>query len=269
MEESELNELVKKNFGLLDRMVEYCKSTKCLRGQILEYFGQEHSERCENCGNCRSIFVEEDVTENAQKILSCIKRAGTHLGYNIGRTMIAKILLGSRDKKVVSLGLDSISTYGIMKSTSEERVNNLSARLIDLDMIMLDPEFGGLSITKNSYPVLFGEERLVMSFKEPPRVEKRRKKNKDNAFEEFPVDVALFDSLRSLRYDIATEEQVPAYIIFSNASLYDMVQKRPRSYGEFLSVVGVGRVKAARYADRFIERISNFEKSHENNKTEN
>ena len=183
--------------------------------------------------------------------------------------MIAKILLGSRDKKVVSLGLDSISTYGIMKSTSEERVNNLIARLIDLDMIMLDPEFGGLSITKNSYPVLFGEERLVMSFKEPPRVEKRRKKNKDNAFEEFPVDVALFDSLRSLRYDIATEEQVPAYIIFSNASLYDMVQKKPRSYGEFLSVVGVGRVKAARYADRFIERISNFEKSHENNKTEN
>lgn len=269
LEEGEYEELLRKNFGLLDKMVAYCKSTKCLRGHILSYFGQEHDERCENCGNCHSVFVEEDVTENAQKILSCIKRASTHLGYSVGRTLIAKILIGSCDKRLLSLGLNNITTYGIMKNTSEERVNNLIARLVDLDMVRVDQEFGGTSITPNAYPVLFGDERLVMSFKEPPPSIKGRKKIREKLFEASSYDAALFDSLRALRYEIACEEQVPAYIVFSNATLHDMVLKKPRNRREFRGVVGIGRVKATKYADRFVEKIREFGKSVENKKTEN
>ena len=258
LSEEELDLLLKKNYALLDQMVAYCKSTHCLRGHLLQYFGQAHEERCENCGNCRSRFVEEDVTVDAQKVMSCVKRASTALGYPVGRTMIAKILQGSKDKKVLSLGLDMLSTYGIMANTSAERVNNLIARLVDLDMIRIDPEFGGTSLTNKAYPVLFGKEKLIMSFKEPPLTQKARKKSGRKA-EEVSCDEELYELLRTLRYEVASEEQVPAYIVFTNSTLRDMAVKKPKTFAEFLEVSGVGHTKAEKYSEMFIKAILNYE----------
>ena len=106
----ELEEIQARDYQRLEAMVGYCKTSGCLRGHILDYFGQRHEARCGNCGNCRRSFVQVDITRQAQMILSCIKRAQAKLGYYVGAVLIIRTLLGSKDKRVLELGLDALST---------------------------------------------------------------------------------------------------------------------------------------------------------------
>lgn len=97
-------------YARLDRMLAYCKTTKCLRGCILDYFGQAHGEACGNCGNCQTVFRQADITVEAQKILSCVKRVQDRLGYPVGAALIARVLHGSGERRIVRLGLQTLST---------------------------------------------------------------------------------------------------------------------------------------------------------------
>ena len=115
--DAEREELRRRDYGRLKIMTGYCKTTRCLRGYILDYFGQPHAEECGNCGNCRRTYRLEDITIPAQMMLSCVVRVRETLGYYVGKTLIVQTLRGSRDRRLLQLGLDRLSTYGLMRET--------------------------------------------------------------------------------------------------------------------------------------------------------
>ncbi|MBQ1195784.1 MAG: DNA helicase RecQ [Clostridia bacterium] len=244
------------DYERLERMIAYCKHTGCLRGNILDYFGEEHGEECGNCLNCRTTFIERDVTTEAKKILSCIKRAKDKLGFSVGMALIVRTLHGSRDKRIGELGLDRISTYGIMSEESRSFINDVVNHLCTLGYIGKNTEYGSVFMTELANDILFGGVTVTMKFKEERRVPKSDKSA--SVSEKTVTDSGLYEHLRKLRMEIANEQGVPAYIVFTNATLADMAAKKPLDMGEFLCVSGVGEQKARAYGARFIKAIGEY-----------
>ena len=244
------------DYERLERMIAYCKHTGCLRGNILDYFGEEHGEECGNCLNCRTTFIERDVTTEAKKILSCIKRAKDKLGFSVGMALIVRTLHGSRDKRIGELGLDRISTYGIMAEESRSFINDVVNHLCTLGYIGKNTEYGSIFMTELANDILFGGVTVTMKFKEERRVPKSDKAV--SVSEKTVTDSGLYEHLRKLRMEIANEQGVPAYIVFTNATLADMAAKKPLDMWEFLCVSGVGEQKARAYGARFIRAIGEY-----------
>ena len=244
------------DYERLERMIAYCKHTGCLRGNILDYFGEEHGEECGNCLNCRTTFIERDVTTEAKKILSCIKRAKDKLGFSVGMALIVRTLHGSRDKRIGELGLDRISTYGIMAEESRSFINDVVNHLCTLGYIGKNTEYGSIFMTELANDILFGGVTVTMKFKEERRVPKSDKSA--SVSEKTVTDSGLYEHLRKLRMEIANEQGVPAYIVFTNATLADMAAKKPLDMQEFLCVSGVGEQKARAYGARFIRAIGEY-----------
>ena len=262
--EADVEALRRRDRERLDRMIEYCKTTRCLRGVILDYFGQEHGGTCGNCGNCTADFAVRDVTVEAQKILSCIKRCYAVLGYNVGLTLITKVLKGSEEKRLKELRLDSVSTYGIMKDSSTEEIRDIMTCLTDKGYVRIDSVHGGAYLTAESAGVLFRGERVEMEYREaekPAAKEKKKASKKTGARDvkaALDADLDLFERLRVLRAKIAADQGVPAYIVFTNAALANMTDMRPVTMDQFLQVSGVGKVKAEQYGETFIREIREY-----------
>lgn len=255
LEGRDLETHVKEERRRLYAMIDYCRSGSCLRGKILDYFGQEHESRCGNCENCLSDFEERDISRQAQMILSCMKRVHDKLGYWMGAAMIIKVLRGAADKKLLALGLDSLSTYGLMKDSKAAELQKYIARLEDEGYIHTDPEHGGIELCAPAGDILFRGEKLSIRLPREMGRDSGRKKKAP------PLPGGgLLEALKSLRSKISKEEGVPAYIVFSNASLADMAAKAPENMEEFLNVSGVGQLKAARYGRRFLEEIQKSRK---------
>ncbi len=242
----------------LNRMIDYCKSACCLRGAILDYFGQDHPERCGNCGNCRAAFSTQDITVQAQMILSCITRVRQHLGYSVGMTLIVRTLHGSREARVLELGLDRLSTYGLMKEYSRDQIRSFIGALEHQGYLSVHPEYATLELTEGARTVLFGGQHVEMMvrFEIAPQHKKAAPPAQDGPD-------GLIAALKALRLRLAREENVPAYVIFSNATLSDMAARQPRTPAEFLSVSGVGQKKAERYGSLFLAEIAAFLKQEE------
>ena len=238
----------------LDAMVEYCKTTQCLRGRILEYFGQAHPENCGNCGNCHSVFTEVDITVQAQMILSCVKRVKDQLGYSVGAGLIIKVLRGSRGERIHALRLDSLPTYGLMKAESTEQLRAYLDCLAKNGYVFTDPEYATLRLSQKAGRVLFQGETVSMPVKlSAPETPAAR------SVPSAPIEEGgLLAVLKAERNRLAREEGVPAYIIFSNATLADMAAKCPHTPEAFLEVSGVGKVKAARYGQAFLDTITSY-----------
>ena len=206
--------------------------------------------------NCRSTFVERDVTVEAKKILSCIKRARDLLGYAVGSVLIVRTLHGSRDKRVTALGLDRLSTYGIMKGEQKSFTNDVVNHLCALGYINKNEEYGSLLLTDRSNDILFGGVSVTMRCKEAP--EEKTAPKPDGQRAQIYSDDGLYEHLRRLRTEIANEQGVPAYIIFTNAALADMAAKKPLDMAEFRCVSGVGEQKAKMYGERFLKAIGEY-----------
>ena len=123
MDAVQREEVRRQDLERLDAMIGYCKTKSCLRGYILDYFGQKHPAMCGNCGSCKGNFQSVDITREAQIILSCVKRVHDALGYNVGANLLGNILRGSRNKRVQELGLDKISTYGLLKDRTRSDIH--------------------------------------------------------------------------------------------------------------------------------------------------
>ncbi len=255
--DTERQAVMQRDYERLNAMTGYCKTSHCLRGCILDYFGQTHQESCGNCGNCRASFTVKDITPEAQMILSCVKRVRDHLGYSVGATLIVRVLCGSVDQRVLELGLDRLTTYGLMKGSPRPRVRELMEYLEAQGYLHTAPDHGGVSLTPQAGGVLFHHEKVEMSLREATATEKRSGKKAAPVHGEDTND--LFATLKALRFQLAQKENVPAYIVFSNATLADMAAKAPKSMDEFLEVSGVGEVKAARYGKVFLEEIAKYE----------
>ena len=243
----------------LDGMVGYCKTKECLRGCILDYFGQAHDERCGNCGNCQAEYTMQDFTREAQMILSCIVRVRNRLGYCVGASLVCQTLRGSRAARVRELGLDTLPTYGLMRSLPVPRIRELLELLEAEGYVQTDPVYGGIDTTPQAGQVLFHGQTVEVPVKQSPLHEKPVRLASAE-----PVE-ALLDELKALRLQLAHAEDVPAYIILTNAALADMAAKRPHTMQELLAVSGVGKAKAARYGEAFLTAVRQFEENGRNN----
>ena len=239
----------------LDAMVGYCKTNTCLRGYILEYFGQKHPDICGNCGSCKGNFEEVDITREAQMILSCIKRIEDKLGYNVGIHMIGNVLRGSKLKRLLELKLEELTTYGLLKERTRSEIHGMIDHLEAEGYLQSDQEFQTLSLTPYASKVLYhGEKVLMKRGVEPEEIPAPAASVKMDG-----NDAELFDVLKELRGKLAKEAGIPAYVVFSNATLMDMARKKPRTTSEFRKVSGVGEIKAAWYAESFLKCIREFE----------
>ena len=255
-EEARDEERIGYNLELLKYMTFYATTEDCLRSHILSYFGESAPHYCGNCSNCTSRFEKSDVTVAAQKILSCVYRLEQR-GRHYGKIMTVNILRGSKAEKLRRDGLDSLSTYGIMADTGPHRLRTILDRLVDQDYLRLEgDEFPVLRLGRRWEEILREKRPLTMMLpreKEPPPPSLQEESGGIDADR---GSGELFARLKELRNRLAQERRVPAYIIFSDASLRDMCRKRPQTPEAFLSVLGVGQVKMEKYGAAFIQLIS-------------
>jgi ATP-dependent DNA helicase RecQ len=257
--------LEEKDLELLRQMTFYATTSDCLRAFILHYFGEHTAPACGNCSNCHTAFAEVDVTTEAQKIISCVFRLAQR-DRSFGKSMVADVLRGSKSKRVLQMGLETLSTYGIMAEVSLHRVHLIMEHLVAA---------GHLAISGGDYPVLLPTEssrallakdaRFVVKLpKEPPKPSPEElaaqkaadKRGRGSVVAAQAADPVLFEKLRALRFSLAQEANMPSYIVFSDASLRDMTHRLPRTEAEFLEVSGVGATKLERYGSAFLACIT-------------
>lgn len=245
----EENEQIReRDFERLKHMTFYSTTNDCLRGFILRYFGGDKKAYCGKCSNCLSVHKLVDVTIDAQKIMSCIARTGQRYG----KTVICDVLKGSKSEKILKAELNNQSTYGIMKEVTARHIFGTIDFLAEKEYISADNETEVLKLLPKSRDVLFGRERLVMK-----KVENSEKVVKTHR-PEVPVNSEMLDALKALRKSIASKKSVPAYVIFTDATLIDMCKKCPETPDEMLEVSGVGRTKLEKFGKEFLEKIAKF-----------
>ena len=244
----------------LRQMTFYCTTTGCLREFILRYFGESAPSWCGSCSNCLTGFEECDVTVEAQKILSCIYRIKQH-HYPMGAAAVTDVLRGSKSEKIVSRGMDKLSTYGIMQDVHPRRIRQITDRLIQDGCIRVEGEYNVLVLTNKAKGLLSGGERLVMKL---PKTYKRERTGKKRISEGiYSVDQQLFAQLKSLRSRLAAAAHMPAYIVFTDATLRDICERRPHTEEELLECSGIGRSKAERYGKEILAAVAEFEQQGE------
>ena len=240
----------------LQYLVNYCHTNGCLRNEITSYFGQvSDRESCESCGNCLHDSEFVDMTLEAQKILSCIYRSQQRFGLS----MIIKILRGSKDKRILDLKLDQISTYGICKEISEGGLRELIMNLIARGYIhMTVDQYPILKLTEASRVILKGEEEILIRKERLASKSKTSIKKQNHSTN---CDQELYNLLTDKRKEIATKMKVPLYVIFSNAVLEALASEMPKTKEGFLSIKGIGEKKYESYGKLFLEIIEKHGKS--------
>jgi ATP-dependent DNA helicase RecQ len=237
--------LISHNLELLKVMTFYATTTDCLRARLLAYFGDSPPNYCGNCSNCTTSFESRDISLDAQKIISCVYRIEQR-GKRFGKTMVVDILRGNKNQKLLSQGLDSLSTYAIMADMDTHRIRTILDYLITQEYLALEGDtYQVLCPTSRSREIIFEKKPLTMMLpKERPQPGLPPKTRE--------LDELLFTKLKALRNRLAQKAHLPAYIIFSDVSLQDMCRKMPLTLEQFLTVSGVGKVKMEKYGAVFI-----------------
>jgi superfamily II DNA helicase RecQ len=261
--------LVEKDLELLRQMTFYATTNDCLRAFILRYFGEHTAPSCNNCSNCHTAFEEVEVTVEAQKIISCVYRLAQR-DRSFGKSMVADILRGSKNKRIAQMRLDTLSTYGIMDDISLHRLHLIMDHLIAAGYLAVnDGDYPVLTPTPTTRALLQENACLTIKLpKEPPKPTPEEKAARraaggsgrfgsdsaggGHAVPTTAADAALFEKLRALRFSLAQEADIPAYIVFTDATLRDMTHRLPQTEAEFLEVSGVGAAKLARYGAAFL-----------------
>lgn len=228
----------------LNDIIDYCNTDMCLRKYILEYFGElPLFDNCHNCGNCLSEVEKADITVDAMKILSCIKR----LKEKYGSGVVTDVLKGSNTYKNQMLGFDKLSTFGIMSEYSKNTIKDLIYFLITEGYIeTFGDKYPVLRLTPSASKVLFEGEKVTIKRK----IEKSIEVQIDEVY-----DAKLFEILKALRKRISEETHVPPFIVFSDTSLKQMATYFPTSEDQMLKISGVGYSKFDKYGNRFLETI--------------
>jgi ATP-dependent DNA helicase RecQ len=237
---------------LLEHMRRLCTGAHCRHRKLSEYFGQQYSRpNCEACDVClNEVEGLADATVTAQKILSCVARAGERFGAE----HVVDVLLGADTERVRRWRHERLSTYGLMKGTSRKALTNMLYQLLDGGLLeRTSDERPVLRLNQASWAVLRGQRAVRLL---QPKTEVGKTRFDRESWED--VDLGLFESLRSLRREIADQRGVPAYVLFSDATLRDMARLRPGSAAAFLSVRGVGERKLADLGQRFLDHIASY-----------
>ncbi len=246
----------------LNAMVGYADGLSCRREALLGYFGEPYPAPCGNCDICLEPPETFDATEQARMALSCVYRLWERDGFGYGVGYVIDVLRGSENEKIAARGHEQLSTYGIGAELSRDHWQSLIRQLIHRGYLTQDiARYSALRLTDAARPLLRGEETVIMAkprVRVPTKKQRLRVARTGRAAElaGLPVDEALFEALRALRKQLADEQNVPAYVVFSDATLAEMAARRPATYAELLEVNGVGQAKLERYGDAFLEAIA-------------
>ena len=244
----------------LDALIGYAESIGCRRRQLLSYFGETPAGACGNCDNCLDPPQTWDATVAAQKALSCVYRTGQRFGTR----HLIDVLRGIDGEKVSKFDHDRLSTFGIGAEFDDRQWGAIFRQLVAGGFLAPDDEgFGTLRLVDASRPVLRGEVEVRMRHV-ADKVERRAKKKtvrserKTQALEIAPHESRLWESLRNTRARLAKEQGVPAYRIFADATLLQMLREQPQSLSELATISGVGEMKLARYGEEFLGTLTAF-----------
>ncbi|MFA7554482.1 MAG: DNA helicase RecQ [Spongiibacteraceae bacterium] len=236
----------------LDAMLGLCEVTSCRRQVLLNYFGDMAPNNCAYCDNCQIPPETWDATEAAQKVLSCVYRTGQRFGV----VHVLDVLLGKETDKVLQHQHHQLSTFGIGSDIHEAQWRSVIRQLVVRGLLRVDIEgYSALQLTDSCRPVLRGEQSLYLRLEEikVPTSKKGKKPRQKQAV--LPEHEKLWEALRACRKRLADEFNVPPYVIFHDATLQEMLETRPMSRMDLLTISGVGQSKLDKYGSDFIEVI--------------
>ena len=242
----------------LRKMTFYCFTNECLRDYILRYFGEYGGNYCGNCSNCLTQFETVDVTETARAMAGCVESSGQRYGVNV----ILDTVHGANTAKIRQYRMDGNPYYGRLAKTPTFRLRQVMNELqIRGYLAVTVDEYAVVKLTELGKTLLNGEGSVEMKLakeaERQPKAEKKGRK-KTAAAGLSQADESLFERLRALRMEIAREEKLPPYIVFSDKTLLHMSAVKPADREEMLSVTGVGEFKFSRYGERFLAEIGKW-----------
>ncbi|CAM5222241.1 DNA helicase RecQ [Alishewanella longhuensis] len=231
-------------------MASFAEAQTCRRLVLLNYFGEARQQPCGNCDICLNPPTQFDATETAQKALSCVYR----VKQNFGLHHVIEVLRGSQNQKIQEYGHDKLSTWGLGKALSHDYWLSIFRQLIHFGLLQQDiTQHSVLRLLPAARPILRGEQQLMLAV---PRLQTSQKANSKPSQQQY--DRALFARLRSLRKALSERDDVPPFVVFSDATLIDMCQKLPTDNAAMLAVSGVGYTKLSRYGKEFIQEIGDY-----------
>jgi len=232
----------------LDQLLGYCESMQCRRQVLLAGFGETYPNACGNCDNCLTPAASWDATDAARKALSCVYRSGQRFG----AAHMIDVLRGADTERIRQLGHDKLSTYGIGQDLDAAMWRGVFRQLVAASVLEVDAEgFGGLRLTAASKPILQGQQTVLLR-KDSPKL-RQRERGSTPAVQVSEFDAPLFHALRQMRAQLAKEQNVPAYVIFHDATLRTIAEQRPQNLGELARVGGVGGSKLDRYGAALLD----------------
>ena len=239
----------------------YCRTDGCLRAYILRYFGEKTAGKCDRCGNCARPAAQIDVTPVALNIVKCVSECGQRFGASV----VAAVLAGSREERLLQYRLDRLNSYGALSQYERASISQLIDRMVEKGFLKrVGDEYPILKLGANARALVDGSMRMkdysLPAVKGETAKKRRAARATKREAEVTTESEALFQALRKLRTKIAEEKHVPPYVVLTDAALRDMSAKRPHSREEMLLVSGVGEAKMKAYGERFLQEIAKFEK---------
>ena len=239
----------------------YCRTDGCLRAYILRYFGEKTAGKCDRCGNCARPAAQIDVTPVALNIVKCVSECGQRFGVSV----VAAVLAGSREERLLQYRLDRLNSYGALSQYERASISQLIDRMVEKGFLKrVGDEYPILKLGANARALVDGSMRMkdysLPAVKGETAKKRRAARATRREAEVTTESEALFQALRKLRTKIAEEKHVPPYVVLTDAALRDMSAKRPHSREDMLLVSGVGEAKMKAYGERFLQEIAKFEK---------
>ena len=244
----------------LQTMEQYCRGTGCLRNYILQYFGEETEDPCENCGNCHREYTEIDLTEEARQVVKCVTETRGRYGIQI----VIGTLLGANRVRLRELGMMNYESYGSLKEKKEADLRALISQMVSEGYLRQTEEQYSVLKLGDTAPLMKEDARVMLRTWKAKEPEKKKKTAKVKSTDGLTsAGSELFEVLRKLRMEIARENGVPPYIVFNDKTLIDMCVKLPATEEEFLEVSGVGGNKRKKYGRQFLDAIAEFQQEKE------
>jgi len=234
----------------LRQVLSYAESGECRRSVQLRHFGEVYSGKCDACDNCLEPRASIDRTTESKQFLSCIARLAQRRE-RYGIAYVIEILRGAETQRVISRDHGSLSVYGIGKDLGLPEWRDIARALLHQGLMTQSQDgYAVLALNEASWQVLRGERSVSVAESVKPAKGRKAAKPASST-----AGNALFEALRALRKRLADEAGMPPYIIFNDASLWDMAARQPTTLPEFSTIVGVGQAKLARYGGQFVELI--------------
>ncbi|MBF0460530.1 MAG: DNA helicase RecQ [Magnetococcales bacterium] len=237
----------------LDTILGYCETTQCRRQVLLRHFDEAYAQPCGNCDTCRAPVATWDGSVAAQKALSCVYRTGQRFGVEY----LVEVLLGKTSERLLALGHETLSTFGIGRELTAQQWRSVYRQLVAADLVAVNAEHGGLYLTQRSRPVLRGEQPV--RFRQDPKAlvptNRPRKEGMDSSD---PETQPLWELLCTVRREIAQRQGVPAFLIFHDATLRDLVEKKPKTLDALANIHGIGKRKLQTYGEEILGALQKF-----------